>query len=422
MRRNAGIFIFLFIFASLLHEASAETVSLKDLPPLPKEAQLTQAEKKFSFRGRIGGFRVEPSRYGSYLDKKVFYPEGQDQESIKYIYDRRDDKSFVGTYLVLIGDISKFKTLTFYIKGEKGGESFEIGLNDLISNKREDAVMAGSIYRYLPKGVTTEWQRVAIPLRDWFGPDFTRIHSLVFHFNEVGKGAFWIDEVACHTEQIVDREAEIEKEGRLLLDDFDHNDLNLLGRKTNTYKKLPSLCGSSRVTEGRWGDEGRPSASLRTALSDPPTIVGGESMGSTSSPSTLSKVEGSNGRSLKLDYKKEGTGWCGYYTLLNEVDGEFFDLSWYDKLSFRVKGGKGGEIFEIGMADRNWANIGDSVKAGPIDKYLPGGVTTEWQEVTIPLRDFGLLDFTQMGSFVINFHKKQEGTLYLDDLTFYLKQ
>ena len=125
---------------------------------------------------------------------------------------------------------------------------------------------------------------------------------------------------------------------------------------------------------------------------------------------------------MRLDYKKEGTGWCGYYTLLNEIDGAYYDLSWYDKLTFMVKGEKGGEAFEIGMADRNWLTIGDSVKAGPIEKYLPGGVTTVWQEVTVPLQDFGLLDFSQMGSFVINFYKKQEGVLYVDDLKFHLRK
>ncbi|MFH1857799.1 MAG: hypothetical protein ABH845_02710, partial [Candidatus Omnitrophota bacterium] len=313
----------------------------------------------------------------------VFLPEGSDQQSIKYMYEWTGTPSFVGTYVVIAADLSRFKTMTFYIKGEKGGETFELGLNDVISNRREDAVFIGSIYRYLPKGVTTEWQKVAIPLSDFYGSDLSQTFSIAFNFNEEGRGIFWIDEIAFHTEALVDREKEIEKKGYLLLDDFDHSDLNLLGRKTNTYKRLPSACELTRTQEGRWGE---------------------------------------SGRSLKLAYQKEGTGWCGYYTLLNQIDGEFFDLSWYDRVSFMVKGERGGEIFEIGMADAGWLTIGDSVKAGSIEKYLPGGVTTEWQEVVIPLADFGALDLLQMGSFVINFHKKQEGVVYLDDLKFYLRE
>jgi len=367
----------------LVTAVSAETVPLKDLPPLAEEHIMTAEERNFGFRGRIGGFRIEPSRYGSYRDDAVFYPRGKDQESVKYMYERKNDGSVVGTYLILAADLSKFKTLTFYVKGEKGGETFELGLNDVVSNRREDAVLVGSIYRYLPKGITTEWQEVVVPLKDWFGPDLSRVYSLVFNFNEEGRGVIWIDEVAFRTEEKVDRDAEIEKKGYFLLDDFDHSDLNLLGRKTNTYKKLPSVCQFSRMTEGRWGEKGR---------------------------------------SLQLSYQKEGTGWCGYYTLLNQIDGDYFDLSWYDQVSFRVKGAKGKEAFEIGMADRNWLTIGDSVKAGPIEKYLPEGVTTEWQEVVIPLQDFGLLDFSQMGSFVINCYKKQEGILYVDDLKFHLRK
>ena len=374
------MFIGLFLLCS---STWAESIPLKDLPPLAHESLLTPEERNFGFRGRIGGFKLEPSKFGTYVDDAVFYPEGEDQESLKYMYEFAGGNSFVGAYLIISADLSKFKTMTFYIKGAKGKETFEIGMNDVISNRREDGVFVGSIYRYLPKGITTEWQKVVVPLTDWFGPDLSQVYSFVFNFNEEGRGAFWIDEITFHTEAMVDRDAEVEKEDYLLLDNFDHNDLNLLGRKTNTYKKLPSVCQFLRVSDGNGGGEGR---------------------------------------SLKLVYDKQGTGWCGYYTLLNQIDGEYFDLSWYDTLSFRVKGEKGKETFEIGMADRNWLTIGDSVKAGPIEKYLPGGVTTEWQEVVIPLSDFGALDLSQMGSFVLNFHKRQEGVLYVDDLKFHLKK
>ena len=339
-------FILAFFLLSWISPADAETVLLQDLPSLSKDISLTPQERNFGFRGRIGGFKLEPSRYGTFVDDDVYYPKGKDQESIKYMYAWEGGRSFVGTYLILTADLSRFKTMTFYIKGAKGREAFEIGMNDVISNRREDAVFVGSIYRYLPKGITTKWQKVVIPLSDWYGPDLSQVYSLVFNYHEKGWGAFWIDEVSFHTEEMVDREAEIEKQGYLLLDNFDHNDLNLLGRKTNSYKRLPSVCRFSRVTGERWGDEGR---------------------------------------SLRIDYKKEGTGWCGYYTLLNQIDGDYYDLSWYDRLSFLVKGEKGGETFEIGMADANWLTIGDSVKAGSVEKYLPEGVTTEWQEVTVPL-------------------------------------
>jgi len=232
---------------------------------------------------------------------------------------------------------------------------------------------------------------VVVPLEDFFGADLTRVYSIVFDFNEEGEGNFWIDGLKFHKEVLVDRAAQITQAGELMLDNFDHSNLNLLGRKANTYKRLPSVCEFSRV------------------ISKPVPGTG-----------TVPGTEQVN-RSLQLDYDKQAVGWCGYYTLLNQIDGEFFDLTPYKEVRFWVRGAKGGEAFEVGMADRSWLTIGDSVKAGMENKFLPKGVTPSWQEVVIPLSDFGKLDWSQMGSFVINFYKQGKGTLFLDNLRFVRK-
>lgn len=369
---------------------------LNDIPPLPKDTKLFAHEKQFGYRGKIGAFVLPPSMVGTYFDKKVFYNNEPvpglppaayqpDNQSIKIMYNKRDKKSFCGAYIIILGDISQYKMMTFLIKGEKGQESFELGMNDVISNKREDAVYVGAINRYLQNGIAKDWQLAKIPLSDFYGPDISRVFSLVFHFNDMGSGTFWIDEIRFYKEDpvAVERADNIKGKKYFVLDDFDASDVNLLGRKTNAYKKLPSVCKFERTDEEHYGPVGR---------------------------------------SLKLSYVKESTGWCGYYTLLNQIDGEYYDLRPYKSVSFMVKGAKGGEEFEMGMADKNWVIIGDSLKAGSVKKYLLKGVTTEWQEVAIPLEDFGLLDFSEMGSFVINFYEKGEGTIYIDDLKFYLKE
>lgn len=389
MFKIKNIFLFLFTAYSLQLTAVvyAESVTIEQLPKLPDDTVLFDNEKMFGVRGKIGGFALKPSKYGIYYDEKVFYPEakrlkGATPAAIKIMYLKADEKSFCGTYIILLADISKYSTLTFMIKGKSQNEAFEIGLNDTISNKREDAVMIGSIHRYLPEGITTDWQKVVIPLQDFFGSNMSKVYSLVFHFNEIAKGAFWIDDIQFHTEHMFNIDDQICQKGYLLLDNFDHSDLNLLGCKTNTYKKLPSICELKFVEGARYGDKGK---------------------------------------SLKLTYDKESTGWCGYFTLLNQIDGEYFDLSKYKNVSFMIKGGQGGETFQIGMADKNWVNIGDSLKAGQIEDFLPGGVTVEWKEVVIPLSKFGSLDLTQMGSFVIDFNKKQKGIIYIDNLKFIMK-
>ena len=391
----------LFLFFTLSSKLSAlncfaeNSVSLNEIPPLSSDAQLFEGEKVFGYRGRVGGFVTPPCMIGAYYDKKVF-SEGEpaagldkaeyasDNQSMKVIYKKCAGGGICGAYMILMADVSGYKTMTFLIKGQNGGETFEIGLNDVISNKREDAVYAGSINKYLPNGVTTKWQLVKVPMSDFFGPDPSKVYSLIIHFNNIGFGEFWIDEIKFFKEDLVyaARAEEIKKKGFFLLDNFDYTDRNLLGRKTNSYKKLPSVCTFHRAPEEHFGPAGC---------------------------------------ALEIGYKKEPTGWCGYYTMLNQIDGEYYDLSPYKSVSFMVKGKTGGERFEIGMADKNWLIIGDSLKAGTIDKYLTGGVTTKWQEVVIPLEDFGLLDFSEMGSFVINFNEKGEGAIYIDDLKFYLK-
>ncbi|PIQ82996.1 MAG: hypothetical protein COV76_00650 [Candidatus Omnitrophica bacterium CG11_big_fil_rev_8_21_14_0_20_64_10] len=360
--------------ASLQPAAGDEGVPLAEAPPLPAGTVLFDSEAQFGGRGRVGGFASDPSKYAVYYDQPghTGIPD-----AVAFRYRKVPGPSFSGSYVIIRGDLSGYQTLTFWVKGARGGEAFELGMNDTVSNKREDAVFIGSIYRYLPGGVTQAWQQVRVPLADFYGPDLSRVYTLVFLFNEEGEGRFWVDDIRLHTEPLVDREAPIREAGELWVDDFDHSDVNLLGRKANAYKRLPSVAEFTRVAQPRIGE---------------------------------------SGRSLKLSFDKRAAGWCGYYTLFNQIDGAYFDMSPYKAIAFWVRGGKGAESFEIGMADRSWLTIGDSVKAGPIEKYLPKGVTTRWQEVVIPLADFGKLEWGQMGSFTINLHETGRGVVYLENL------
>ena len=130
---------------------------------------------------------------------------------------------------------------------------------------------------------------------------------------------------------------------------------------------------------------------------------------------------------LKYDKKPKGGpydsgGWCGYYTLL-KVGPKYFDATPYQSISFWVKGAAGGENFVLGLADKHWDDVGDSVKSEEIGKYLPGGkVTTEWQKATVPLSTF-MLEARELASIAICFEGsvlpggEGKGTVYLDDLS-----
>jgi len=123
---------------------------------------------------------------------------------------------------------------------------------------------------------------------------------------------------------------------------------------------------------------------------------------------------GDKGMGLTIDYKKEG-GWCGWYSLLNGVD-----ITGYNCLSFWVKGDKGQEKFDIGLADSAMQDLQiDAVYAGPVDLFLPAGVTTDWQEVKVPLARLGSqINLSSMGSLVLWFKYEGKGRIYIDDVIF----
>jgi len=124
---------------------------------------------------------------------------------------------------------------------------------------------------------------------------------------------------------------------------------------------------------------------------------------------------GDKGLGLVIEFDKK-QGWCGWYTLLGGSD-----VTKYNALSFWIKGDKGGERFDVGMADKNMQDLEiDAVYAGPIMSFLPkGGVTTKWQEAKVPLAKIGAdINLSSMGSIVFWFKDEAKGKIYVDDVKF----
>ena len=143
---------------------------------------------------------------------------------------------------------------------------------------------------------------------------------------------------------------------------------------------------------------------------------------------TSETSQDTGGKSLKLFYNKKGAGgpygkggWCGFYTRL-KVGEDFFDAGAFKTLHLWVKGETGDENFKVGIADRHWDGVGDSVKSEPIGTYLPAGkITTEWQQASIPLETF-FLDVSELASIAICFETdlfpggEGTGTVYIDEM------
>ncbi len=195
----------------------------------------------------------------------------------------------------------------------------------------------------------------------------------------------------------------------LLVDDFEASETkNKLGNRANVFIKAPS----------------KAMVSIREDTVNP----------------------GQKTHVLMIRYEKKKTGgpfdsggWCGYYTLLKSpgalvaptpenpnpkpTEEQYLDASGYKTLAFWVRGEKGDENFVIGLSDRHWDKVGDSVKSQEIGKYLPAGrLTTQWQKATIPLDEF-FIDYAQLAGISVVFdgdlfpEAGHAGTIYLDDLT-----
>lgn len=139
--------------------------------------------------------------------------------------------------------------------------------------------------------------------------------------------------------------------------------------------------------------------------------TGGFCLRSYQQGNSASPVE-DGGYMLKLVYNVKN-GYAGYYSKLNGID-----LSKYQRITFYVKGAKGGEVFEVELGD------GKTSYKVDVRDSLPYGASTSWQKVSIPLKAFAeVKNWDKMqGNFAIVFEQylgiPNNSTLYVDNITF----
>ncbi len=164
-----------------------------------------------TFGGRSSTYMEQPSGIMARRTDEVFY--GNSGKSLELRYKKANEGGKFGTggwcgyYSVIktgprqFFDASGYKYLTFYVKGEKGGENFKIGMADEVWEQREDSMKSDQIGAYLKDGkITTEWQKVQIPLND-FWIDNKKLASIAICFEGdvfpegKGEGTVYIDDM-----------------------------------------------------------------------------------------------------------------------------------------------------------------------------------------------------------------------------------
>ena len=121
---------------------------------------------------------------------------------------------------------------------------------------------------------------------------------------------------------------------------------------------------------------------------------------------------GSAGYALRLDYDVDSPNpaYNGFWMKLQGAN-----ASGYKSLVLYVKGDPSrGFTNQIKLELKNGSEVG---------KYLLKGITADWQQVTIPLKEFGgLTDLGNLTEFVVVFDDltstKKVGTIYVDEISF----
>lgn len=123
---------------------------------------------------------------------------------------------------------------------------------------------------------------------------------------------------------------------------------------------------------------------------------------------------GDKGFSLEIDYDVDSpnSAYNGLWMKLQDRD-----ISRYSNLTFWIKGDEA-----AGFPSKIALELRDS--KGEVGKYTLSGITKDWQEVSIPIKDFsGLADTGSVSEFMIVFDDmtcsdKKQGAIYIDDITF----
>jgi hypothetical protein len=138
------------------------------------------------------------------------------------------------------------------------------------------------------------------------------------------------------------------------------------------------------------------------------------------------------GRSLKLSYDlTKASSWNGYFLNLNTDSAITKNISAYNQLSFWVKGAVGGvEHLKIGLENTSLESTNRSRVALYVNDYLNGGITNQWQKVSIPLTAYsGLNSFVTAKTLTFVFERSyadpalhpnlaQAATVFIDDVRF----
>ncbi|MFH1368684.1 MAG: carbohydrate binding domain-containing protein [Elusimicrobiota bacterium] len=306
----------------------------------------------------------------------VTTPVQQGTNALSLAYTNTADSTWSGMYQFMSAtsggyfDASTYETLKVWVRGAIGGETFTIEMQDGSINA---AVTLASISGF-SGGLTTGWQELSIPLTNFTGLNRAHITQMNIVFSTLGTGTVYIDDA---------RFVEAVSGGG-----GSSSSLTLADYESGVFS--PNNLGG---TDGTMSGDG---------AHDPVATI-----------TTTNPQEGINALSLVYTNTADST-WSGIYQFMSATSGGYLDASSYDTVKIWVRGASGGETFDIEMQD---GSINAAVSLTSISGFS-GGLTTGWQEVSIPLSNFTGLNVAHVTQMNIVFKALGTGTVYFDNSRF----
>ena len=207
------------VFAQKMQGIFDEALEYKENTKVQQEITVIDDFDKSStinlLNGRTNVYQMAPSRV--MMSSRKDEREGESTNVLTLKFKRMGDGGPYGKggwcgYYSAIKKVSKsgtkyfnaanYEYLTLWVKGEKGGENFIVGMADKHWDKAGDTVKSNQIINYLPeKRITQEWQKARIPLAD-FLLNLGEIASIAVSFERdcfpegIGKGLVYIDDIS----------------------------------------------------------------------------------------------------------------------------------------------------------------------------------------------------------------------------------
>ena len=160
-------------------------------------------------QNRLGGLRdvYQAQASSAKLQRSQEIYRGQSGASLCIQADKRAE-GFCGAWIHFFDmrqaqrkyfDATPFAYLSFWVKGQAGGEVFTIKLADQNWIQKEDSISIGDTRQFLLRGVTTEWTEVLIPLARVKQLDLKNLGGITLDFTTPGQQTVYIDDLCFKT-------------------------------------------------------------------------------------------------------------------------------------------------------------------------------------------------------------------------------